>query len=144
MYAGGSFCVQEKYNVSLKFDHRKSFPSPTPYAHHTLTPSSSNSKLSSLLIPGNFTVTLSENEPCIKDTRAPGTPPCDVSAFSNCTVVLTSLPSAIKTRTWFFVVAAIRLHGPFPPWGSEKSKSWTQKPVLLLISLHARIVYAAW
>ena len=36
----------------------KAFPSPTLQALHTLTPSSWNSKPLSLLIPGNFTVSL--------------------------------------------------------------------------------------
>ena len=94
-----SFLLYKTFSLSIT-DSFSSLNSHFPYFRHTLTPSLLNSKLFSLLFPGHFTLALLELLPCTRDTRAPDTPPREVSAERNCSAVRTSLPSLTKERTW--------------------------------------------
>ena len=99
-------------------DHLNIFPSPIFQERHTRIPSSVYSMLLNWLIPANSILSLYNEATALECASRPFV---DAAPSYNSAALVTSFFELIYARIWHLITAAIRSHGPFPPWGSQKS-----------------------
>ena len=114
--------------VSDGFSNFKSFPGPTPYAFHTRIPSPLYSTVLIKLTSSTFKDCSRGVADSHRVTLTTDTPPEERITSDIWAGVSISLPEFRWTLICDLIVAAFLSQGPFPPWGSEKSRRFMDTP----------------